>query len=61
MNLRQKEIIGVPKVFEKGTDIMSAPAGKMKDEGYEVINIGNPTNEARISLFFNMEKSTMGF
>ena len=34
---------------------------KMKDEGYEVINIGNPTNEARKSLFFNMEKSTMGF
>jgi len=30
MNLRQKENIGVHKVFEKGPDIMSAPAGEKK-------------------------------
>ena len=34
---------------------------KMKNEGYEVIGIGNPTLENTESLFYNMEKSTMGF
>ncbi|NJK98334.1 MAG: hypothetical protein HC905_28520 [Bacteroidales bacterium] len=34
---------------------------KMKNEGYEVINIGNPTSEPTQSLFFDMEKSIMDF
>ncbi len=31
----------------------------IKDGGYEIIDIGNPSNKQEISIFYNMEKTTL--
>ena len=33
----------------------------MKNNGYEIIDIGNPNNNVEISPFYEMEKTTLNF
>ena len=33
----------------------------IKDSGYEIIDIGNPSNKQEISIFYNMEKTILNF